>query len=42
MFETALNEENYEMAKKVIEQMAEAFGDDNTKVKNAKAELEVE
>ena len=42
MFETAFNEENYEMAKKVIEQMAEAFGDDNTKVKNAKAELEVE
>lgn len=42
MFETALNEENYEVAKKVTEQMAEAFGDDNTKVKNAKAELEVE
>lgn len=42
MFEKALNEENYEMAKAVIDEMEDIFGEDNTKVKNAKAELEVE
>lgn len=41
-FEEALNEENYELAKEIIDQMSEVFGEDNTKVKNAKAELEVE
>lgn len=40
-FDRALNSENYEDAEKIVKLMAEEYGQDNTEVKRAKAELGV-
>lgn len=40
-FETALNEENDIQARQILGEMTERFGEDNTEVKNARAELEL-
>ena len=40
-FEVALNEEDDEKAERILKEMAERFGEDNTEVKNARAELEL-
>ena len=40
-FEVALNEEDDEKAERILKEMTERFGEDNTEVKNARAELEL-
>ena len=39
--EVALNEEDDEKAERILKEMTERFGEDNTEVKNASAELEL-
>lgn len=41
-FEEALNEDDYEMARKILSEMSQRFGDNNTEVKKARMELDVE
>lgn len=40
-FEEALNRDDYHVAAKIVDQMANLFGADNTEVKNARMELEL-
>ena len=40
-FEMALNEEDDKKAERILREMTERFGEDNTEVKNAKVELEL-
>lgn len=41
-FEEALNEDDYELAREVLSDMSQKFGENNTEVKKARMELEVE